>query len=115
MISLKKLGELYDLAAAKPIVSMPGIDVVRTVRKFQPIDQRAKYTEVVIKTLEDVPLRLNTPSTMIEDIGRIMNGVLSYYQAQSDLAVNIEGVCWPTLVSQLFLVPLQLIIDENST
>eukprot|EP01017_Pseudomicrothorax_dubius_P043687 TRINITY_DN731_c0_g1_i3.p1 TRINITY_DN731_c0_g1~~TRINITY_DN731_c0_g1_i3.p1 ORF type:complete len:111 (+),score=24.98 TRINITY_DN731_c0_g1_i3:99-431(+) len=93
MISLKKLGELYDLAAARKIVKKPTLEVVRTKRKGRPIDERAKYDEVVIKTVKGLELRLESAPAMIEDLGRLMNGVLSYYRVQSDLSVNIEDVC----------------------
>eukprot|EP01017_Pseudomicrothorax_dubius_P009735 TRINITY_DN13372_c0_g2_i1.p1 TRINITY_DN13372_c0_g2~~TRINITY_DN13372_c0_g2_i1.p1 ORF type:complete len:137 (+),score=36.20 TRINITY_DN13372_c0_g2_i1:61-471(+) len=93
MISYQQLERHYDLTRERKIVSRPSLKVIQTVRRGQPIDERAKYDQVVIKTVRALSIRMNNPLTMIDDIGGIMNGILAYYRSQSDLTVNIEGVC----------------------
>eukprot|EP01017_Pseudomicrothorax_dubius_P027664 TRINITY_DN3221_c0_g2_i5.p1 TRINITY_DN3221_c0_g2~~TRINITY_DN3221_c0_g2_i5.p1 ORF type:complete len:203 (+),score=26.66 TRINITY_DN3221_c0_g2_i5:50-658(+) len=93
MISLEQLHRHYDMEKGTTIFERPGIKVVKRARITQRIDDKARYQHVVIKTNESVPIRTNNASTMIEDLGRMLNGVLAYYQAQSDIAVSLEGIC----------------------
>eukprot|EP01017_Pseudomicrothorax_dubius_P051231 TRINITY_DN9826_c0_g1_i5.p1 TRINITY_DN9826_c0_g1~~TRINITY_DN9826_c0_g1_i5.p1 ORF type:complete len:258 (-),score=51.45 TRINITY_DN9826_c0_g1_i5:2-775(-) len=93
MISKEQLERHYELAGGRTIIKKPALHVVQTVRKGQPLDERAKYQEVVIKTVKGIPLSLDNPNTMLLDLSGLINGILTYYRSQSDLTVNIEGVC----------------------
>eukprot|EP01017_Pseudomicrothorax_dubius_P027662 TRINITY_DN3221_c0_g2_i2.p1 TRINITY_DN3221_c0_g2~~TRINITY_DN3221_c0_g2_i2.p1 ORF type:complete len:479 (+),score=61.79 TRINITY_DN3221_c0_g2_i2:50-1486(+) len=93
MISLEQLHRHYDMEKGTTIFERPGIKVVKRARKTQRIDDKARYQHVVIKTNESIPIRTSDASVLIDDLGRMMNGALTYYQAQSDLAVSLEGMC----------------------
>eukprot|EP01017_Pseudomicrothorax_dubius_P030701 TRINITY_DN3851_c0_g1_i6.p1 TRINITY_DN3851_c0_g1~~TRINITY_DN3851_c0_g1_i6.p1 ORF type:complete len:207 (-),score=37.06 TRINITY_DN3851_c0_g1_i6:40-660(-) len=93
MISYSQLQKYYELTGGKTLISKPTLEVIRTVRKVEPLDERARYQEVIVKTVKGVEIRLTDAHHLIEDFAQIMNGVLSYHRAQSELAVNIEGVC----------------------
>eukprot|EP01017_Pseudomicrothorax_dubius_P044482 TRINITY_DN7520_c0_g1_i1.p1 TRINITY_DN7520_c0_g1~~TRINITY_DN7520_c0_g1_i1.p1 ORF type:complete len:116 (-),score=25.16 TRINITY_DN7520_c0_g1_i1:113-460(-) len=111
MISYQQLLRNYDMANEKILVSKNDLKVTQTVRKGQPVDERVKYDKVVVKIVKGVPINLNEAQTMINSIGRLMNGVLSNYRAQSDLAVNIEGVC--LVPSEGFLEINKLFLDDG--
>eukprot|EP01017_Pseudomicrothorax_dubius_P045360 TRINITY_DN7832_c0_g1_i1.p1 TRINITY_DN7832_c0_g1~~TRINITY_DN7832_c0_g1_i1.p1 ORF type:complete len:112 (+),score=18.53 TRINITY_DN7832_c0_g1_i1:86-421(+) len=93
MISYSQLQKHYELTGVKTLVSKPTLEVIRTIRRGEPLDERARYQEVVVKTVKGIEIRLTDANHMIEDFAQIMNGVLSYHRAQSELAVNIESVC----------------------
>eukprot|EP01017_Pseudomicrothorax_dubius_P013254 TRINITY_DN1576_c0_g2_i1.p1 TRINITY_DN1576_c0_g2~~TRINITY_DN1576_c0_g2_i1.p1 ORF type:complete len:457 (-),score=59.73 TRINITY_DN1576_c0_g2_i1:95-1465(-) len=94
MISLEQLKRHYDLDKAQSLISKPEMKLLRTVRKSQRSDQeRSKPQEVVIKTMKGLEIRLDNAKSIVEDIGRIINGVLAYHCAQSDLCVKIEDFC----------------------
>eukprot|EP01017_Pseudomicrothorax_dubius_P018125 TRINITY_DN20171_c0_g1_i1.p1 TRINITY_DN20171_c0_g1~~TRINITY_DN20171_c0_g1_i1.p1 ORF type:complete len:142 (+),score=22.61 TRINITY_DN20171_c0_g1_i1:11-436(+) len=94
MLTYEQLQRHYELQSKEKIICRPRIEVIRTTRKEQPIDERVKYQEVAVKTVRDIEVRIDRPETMIEDLKKIMRGPLAYYRAKSDLTVNIEGVCF---------------------
>eukprot|EP01017_Pseudomicrothorax_dubius_P033459 TRINITY_DN4484_c0_g2_i2.p1 TRINITY_DN4484_c0_g2~~TRINITY_DN4484_c0_g2_i2.p1 ORF type:complete len:487 (-),score=67.63 TRINITY_DN4484_c0_g2_i2:251-1711(-) len=92
MISEEQLKRHYKIEQGQNFVSTPKVQVDKVQRRV-PLAQTT-YNEVVIKRDKGIPFSIGSPDDFADSISKTMNGILSYYRAQSELVVNVEAMCF---------------------